>query len=101
MEHLWFTWFTCVLGSRYVLNDSLYCMYKCKNKNNNNNPVYYLQVFGIGIGSGVDKAELGRIATDASHVFTVTNFDALSTLQAELKKTACESTNQYFCFCCA
>ena len=51
----------------------------------------FLQVFAIGIGSGVDKAELGRIASDSQHVFQVQNFDALNTLQAELKKTACQS----------
>lgn len=54
----------------------------------------FLQVFAIGIGSGVDKAELGRIASDGQHVFQVTNFDALNTLQAELKKTACKSEFQ-------
>lgn len=54
----------------------------------------YHQVFAIGIGSGVDKAELRRIATDNQHVFQVNNFDALSTLQAELKKTACTSKNR-------
>ena len=48
-----------------------------------------LKVFAIGIGSGVDKGELGHIASDAQHVFQVQNFDALNTLQAELKKTAC------------
>ncbi|XP_060600216.1 uncharacterized protein LOC132753729 isoform X4 [Ruditapes philippinarum] len=48
------------------------------------------KVFAIGIGSGVDKNELTAIATDAKHVFQVTNFDALGTLQAELKKTACK-----------
>ena len=48
-----------------------------------------IKVFAIGIGSGADRNELGHIATDAKHVFQVQNFDALSTLQAELKKTAC------------
>lgn len=49
-----------------------------------------VKVFAIGIGSGVDKTELGHIATDSHHVFQVQNFDALNTLQAELKKTACK-----------
>ncbi|XP_061197993.1 uncharacterized protein LOC133206079 [Saccostrea echinata] len=49
-----------------------------------------IKTFGIGIGSGINRAELEHIATDSKHVFTVSNFDALNTLQAELKKTACE-----------
>lgn len=53
--------------------------------------IIYFQIFAIGIGSGVDKTELGHIATDSHHVFQVSNFDALNTLQAELKKTACKS----------
>ena len=48
-----------------------------------------MKVFAIGIGSGVDRGELGHIATDAKHVFLVNNFDALKTLQAELKNTTC------------
>ncbi|XP_053401477.1 uncharacterized protein LOC123550590 isoform X2 [Mercenaria mercenaria] len=48
------------------------------------------KVFAIGIGSGVDRNELGHIATDSKHVFQVSNFNALDTLQAELKKTACK-----------
>ncbi|XP_052786251.1 cartilage matrix protein-like [Mya arenaria] len=47
------------------------------------------KIFAIGIGSGVDKAELQTIATDSHHVFEVSSFDALNTLQAELKRTAC------------
>ena len=50
-----------------------------------------LKVFAIGIGTGVDKTELGHIASDSKHVFQVSTFDALTTLQAELKKTACKS----------
>ncbi|KAH3775135.1 hypothetical protein DPMN_176532, partial [Dreissena polymorpha] len=47
------------------------------------------KVFAIGIGAGVSTNELNIIATDHQHVFSVSSFDALSTLQAELKKTAC------------
>lgn len=55
-----------------------------------------LKVFGIGIGSGVDRTELGHIASDSKHVFLVNNFDALKTLQAELKNTTCNGTyNKY------
>ena len=47
-------------------------------------------VFAVGVGSGVDMQEINAIATDPKNVFTVTNFDALDSLQASLKKTACE-----------
>lgn len=48
------------------------------------------KVFAIGIGPEINETELLHIATDAHHVFTVSNFDALSTLQAELRQTACK-----------
>ena len=48
-----------------------------------------LTVFAIGIGSGVDRAELGRIASDSKHMFTVSSFSALQSIHAALKKTAC------------
>jgi collagen type VI alpha len=48
-----------------------------------------IKTFAIGIGSGINRAELGHIATDDKHVFTVSNFDALYTLQGKLKIT-CE-----------
>lgn len=51
-----------------------------------------VKVFAIGIGNGIKRPELETIATDSAHVFTVSNFDALNTLQAELKKTACKGT---------
>ncbi|XP_052223522.1 collagen alpha-1(XII) chain-like isoform X3 [Dreissena polymorpha] len=47
------------------------------------------KVFAIGIGAGVSTTELGVIASDNQHVFSVSSFDALTSLQAELKKTAC------------
>lgn len=49
-----------------------------------------LKVFAIGIGSGVDRTELGHIASDSKHVFVVNSFDALTTIQTELKKKACK-----------
>lgn len=52
-----------------------------------------IKTFAIGIGNGIKRAELEKIATDNQHVFTVQNFDALQTLQAELKKTACKGKN--------
>ena len=53
-----------------------------------------IKVFAIGIGSGVRQAELGHIASDSHHVFQVQNFDALNTLQAELKRTACKGNSR-------
>lgn len=54
-----------------------------------------IRVFAIGIGNGIRRTELEKIASDNAHVFTVTNFDALSTLQAELKKTACKGNENF------
>ncbi|XP_041351171.1 collagen alpha-4(VI) chain-like [Gigantopelta aegis] len=48
-----------------------------------------IEVMSIGIGNGVDKVELGGIASDAKHTFTVANFNALKTIQLELQKVAC------------
>ena len=47
-----------------------------------------LTVFAIGIGSGVDKNELGRIASDSKHVLTVSSFSSLQSIQASVKKTS-------------
>ena len=52
-----------------------------------------MKVFAIGIGSGPSRTELNYIASDPKHVFQVQNFDALHTLQAELKRTACAGNN--------
>lgn len=49
-----------------------------------------INVFAVGVGSTVDQAELNAIASKSSNVFTVTNFDALDSIQAQLRKTACE-----------
>ena len=57
-----------------------------------------IKTFAIGIGSGVRQSELGHIASDSHHVFQVQNFDALNTLQAELKRTACKGNDA--CLCC-
>ncbi|KAK3591355.1 hypothetical protein CHS0354_040316 [Potamilus streckersoni] len=53
-----------------------------------------IKSFAIGIGSGISQTELQLIASDHQHVFTVDNFNALSTLNAELKKTACEGNSE-------
>ncbi|KAK3591356.1 hypothetical protein CHS0354_040317 [Potamilus streckersoni] len=54
-----------------------------------------VKVFAIGIGIGVNKTELGHIASDAQHVFTVDNFNSLKLLNAELRKTACDVDGQW------
>ena len=60
-----------------------------------------LTVFAIGIGSGVDRAELGRIATDSKHMFTVSSFSALQSIHAALKKQACTGNlSVYFLIFC-
>ena len=52
-----------------------------------------LKVFVIGIGSGADQSELGHIASDSKNVFTVNDFNALQTIQNELKKQACSASS--------
>ncbi|XP_062619461.1 collagen alpha-1(XII) chain-like [Saccostrea cucullata] len=49
-----------------------------------------IETFAIGIGGGVNMAELKHIASDPQKVFTVTNFDALKTLEFEILEMACE-----------
>ncbi|XP_033733474.1 collagen alpha-1(XII) chain-like [Pecten maximus] len=46
-------------------------------------------VIALGIGSGVDNAELQAIASDRKHVFTVSNFNLLHVLEKELTDTTC------------
>ncbi|XP_067680567.1 collagen alpha-4(VI) chain-like [Haliotis asinina] len=48
-----------------------------------------VEVMAIGIGSGANQQELANIASDTKHVFSVTNFDALKTIQNELQQTTC------------
>ncbi|XP_033736270.1 collagen alpha-6(VI) chain-like isoform X1 [Pecten maximus] len=49
------------------------------------------EVTAIGIGSGVDKAELNVIATDSAHVFEVQNYDVLSSIQHSLEVATCQT----------
>jgi len=51
-----------------------------------------VDVIAIGIGSNTNQNELNTIASDAQHVFTVTDFDALRTLRTDIKAAACEGT---------
>ena len=50
-----------------------------------------LQVFAVGVGSGVDKSELNAIATnpDSTHVLTVKDFNQLTQITAQLNNKAC------------
>ena len=43
----------------------------------------------IGIGSGVNTAEIFGMAYDTSHAFTASSFSTLNTLQAEIKNETC------------
>ena len=49
-----------------------------------------VKIFAIGIGSGPSRTELGYIASDSHHVFSVNDFNALSTLLTELKNAVCK-----------
>ncbi|GFO24022.1 A disintegrin and metalloproteinase with thrombospondin motifs 9-like isoform x4 [Plakobranchus ocellatus] len=54
-----------------------------------------INIFAIGVGSGVDRSELELIASDPKNVFTVSNFQALDNIQANLQKTACAVDGQW------
>ena len=43
----------------------------------------------VGIGSGVNTAEILGMAYDTSHAFTTSSFSTLNTLQAEIKNETC------------
>lgn len=48
-----------------------------------------VEVLSVGIGSGTNQNELLHIASDAQHVFSVSSFDALHTIQSELQQATC------------
>ncbi|KAK3083442.1 hypothetical protein FSP39_022857 [Pinctada imbricata] len=50
-----------------------------------------IETIAIGVGNMVSLDELRYIASDNQHVFQVSNFGALQTLQKELKNTTCEA----------
>ena len=56
-----------------------------------------INTFALGIGSGVDQAELALIASDPSHVYTVDNFAALASIQQALSLTACNGESLNYC----
>ena len=51
-----------------------------------------VNVLAVGVGDGVDTREVAGIASSAQNVYTVSNFDALTTVQYSLEKTACTAT---------
>ena len=57
-------------------------------------------VFSVGVGSGVNTAELNKMATDPDnqHVFVVNNFDALKGIKGALAQKACEGDRDYIYF---
>ena len=48
-----------------------------------------INIIAIGVGNGINQAELQGMATDIHHVFTVTNFDSLQTIHKEVQKKTC------------
>lgn len=55
-----------------------------------------INVFSIGIGSGISKAELNDIASDpdSEHVMTITNFNQLSQIQGAFQAKTCNGMIQ-------
>ena len=51
-----------------------------------------INVLAVGVGGSVDQTELAGIASSAQNVYIVTNFDALTTLQDSLERTAFAAT---------
>ena len=51
-----------------------------------------VNVLAVGVGGGVNQKELDGIASSAQNVYTVSNFNALSTVEAALQKTVCAAT---------
>ena len=49
-----------------------------------------IKVVAIGIGSGVNMAEILGMAYDTNHAFTASSFSTLNTLQAEIRNETCE-----------
>ena len=59
-----------------------------------------VNVLAVGVGDSVDQTELAGIASSAQNVYTVSNFDALDTLDAALERTACAVTTPPPCEWC-
>ena len=53
-----------------------------------------IETLAVGVGTQLGINELKAIASDSKHVFHVKTFDALQTLQAELRNSTC--TGNFF-----
>lgn len=53
--------------------------------------VHNVTVFAIGVSNGVNKQELNDMATDASFVYEISNFNNLATVQKSLRQKTCQS----------
>ena len=51
-----------------------------------------VNVLAVGVGDCVDQVELAGIASSLQNVYIVSSFDALTTLQDSLQRTACAAT---------
>ena len=47
-------------------------------------------VYAIGVGSGVDQAELEKIASGLDYVFTSSSFESLQNEASKIRKSVCE-----------
>ena len=47
-------------------------------------------VYAIGVGSGVDQAELEEIASGLDYVFTSSSFQSLQNEASKIRKSVCE-----------
>lgn len=47
-------------------------------------------VYAIGVGSGVDQAELEEIASGLDYVFTSSSFESLQNEASKIRKSVCE-----------
>lgn len=55
-----------------------------------------IQVISIGIGANINQFELNNMASDRKHVYQVSNFDFLHTIQDELTDQACGGMPGFF-----
>ena len=47
-------------------------------------------VYAIGVGSGVDQAELEEIASGLDYIFTSSSFESLQNEASKIRKSVCE-----------
>ncbi|KAH3883325.1 hypothetical protein DPMN_007279 [Dreissena polymorpha] len=79
--------FVCVLTDGRSIDESATRTAELQLKKDPN-----VTVVAIGIGNAVDYNELLAIASDANHTFRVANFNALSSIKAELTQKTCNIT---------